>query len=144
MRVKNSRQKKFLAVVVALFIIAVLYIINYIATYNTYHFSEKLVDAISSGNAKKVEKVLNDYPNGDVNKTEYRTNIIPILLQTNNNYPIQEACLEGNLKIIKLIRDRGAELNVVSGTTNDPLLFNVVYQRWPDKDSIRITEYLIS
>lgn len=150
MRVKNIGRRKFLMVVVILFMIIMLYTMNYIATYNTYHFSGKLIVAISNGDVKKVEKILNNYPNGDVNTREYRTNLIPLMGESTNEYPIQVACRGGNIDIVKMLVDRGAMLDVVAGhdSSEMPLVFYSAGIGYGssysiDKNHLKITEYLI-
>lgn len=130
-------------------IIIVLYSINLIATYNTYHFSGKLINAIRFGDDKQVEEVLNKYPNGNVNVPEYRTEIIPALCEFVNQYPIQIACTKGNPEIVRMLAERGAKLDVVAVDGEElPLAFYAAGMGWEsptqfDKNHVEITRYLI-
>lgn len=80
-------------------------------TYSICSRSARLLRAIDTGEVEKVEKVLKHCSVEDINTAPYRSAFYCELTMQANLYPLQRACINGDLDIVQLLLDSGAQVD---------------------------------
>jgi len=80
--------------------------------YNNQYYAQKLIVAIENNDAESVSKLLGS-STGNINSKVFLLDFFAKLGESNNYTPLQKACIKGNFKIVEMLVDAGANVNVV-------------------------------
>jgi len=126
---KTKRRKmKILAIVMMGLLVLVLAVY-----FSPPAYTSRLNKAIRDNDEKKVAKILKQW--GDVNRRNSMR-----LLRVSWNTPLEEACIEGNIDIIKMLVDEGAKVNLDDGGWS-PLVLSLSNE---SEQQYEIVRFLIS
>ena len=105
-------KKKYVLLIVATIISGVLLVPAIISlhNYNNYNYARKLNTAIEKNDVDAVKKLLGS-PFGNVNSATAGYHIYTVFNDVEFKTPLQTACWEGNLEVVKLLIDAGADVN---------------------------------
>jgi len=120
--------KKGICIVIIITLCVVLsFCIPYFIYKNNQGFSKKLIAAIESGDAQEVEAVLHAFPFGNVNSLRIVNRFVAsrMLELPDESTPFQAACKQGNTEMIRLLIERGADVNAV-GTLEMPAIIYAI------------------
>lgn len=107
---------------------------------NNHYYAQNLNDLIHNDDVEGVSKLL-DSRTGNVNSRMFMLGILPILGESINPTPLHIACKEGSLDIVKILIDRGADVNAVEPMIKQmPLDFAL---KTINKSRIRIANTLL-
>jgi ankyrin repeat protein len=132
-------------------ILAVIFIIMTPFYYFNQIYAQKLNSAINDKDTAKVEKLLKQ--SGNVNAKPGLFDFLATITETSNFPPLIHACHWGNIEIVKLLIDNGADVNFIKeykrgALKNSPtnalstVLFAGTWAYSPD-EILAITEYLL-
>jgi len=102
--------------------------------FNNVYYSQQLISAIEQDDAKRVRE-LTDSKFGNVDSLPVVSKHLALLAERQYPTPLQAACRKGNFEIVKLLIDKGADVNyVVSGMdTRSPLMLAAYYNERDSK-----------
>jgi FOG: Ankyrin repeat len=108
--------------------------------YNNQYYAQKLVAAIEKDDSNAVSKLLKSSM-GNINSKIFASNLFAKLGESNNYTPLQMACKKGNLQIVKMLVDAGADLEVVEPITKSTPLGNALCNK--NANRFELANYLI-
>ena len=115
-------QKRKLKRIIALSILFIV-VFGIILQFMRYFMANKLVNAIEKNDTKKVESLLKSGVNPNVGTLpDYGIHrVFRIMTETSPQYPLAEACRQGNYEIVKLLIDHGAKVDFSKKEVWSPL-----------------------
>jgi len=108
--------------------------------YNNQFYAQKLIVAIDNNDVEGVSNLL-ESTTGNLNSKIFLLDIFAKLGESNNYTPLHEACIKGNFKIVKMLVDAGANVNVVEPITKSTPLSSALSNI--KEERIRIANLLI-
>ena len=122
--------KKHKILIIILTIVLVVYCIVIAYLNSNYHYSKLLLNAIIDENELQVREILEKKPKC--------VNVYPTLasegwqslMDQSIGYPLVEACYTGNIEIIKLLVENGADVNLGARFTPLSFTYNQKPQNW--------------
>jgi len=107
-----NMKKKYLVMLVLVILIGGIMAIGINYYFNQY-YAQRLINAIDNNDEKKVEELLKAY--GNVNSSNVKSRIYAAVAEMYYYTPLQEACQKGNIHIVKMLLNNGADVNYVQG-----------------------------
>ena len=104
-------------------IIAIVVLVCTIALYTSpYSCSKRITNAINNGKTSEFEQIVQRNSRG-INYPYYRTNFY-LMYEGTNFYPLHYACDAGNVHMVRILLEKGADPNAIDSTVNStPLIF---------------------
>ena len=107
MKMLKKHPVVFSVIIILIGIIIVLGFINY----NNYIYAKRTINAIEKEDIPTLQKLMK-YPFGNLN-SKPRWWIVEVLSESNTATPLQAACKLGNVEIVKILLDNGANPNYI-------------------------------
>lgn len=96
---------------------------------NTY-YAQQLVLAIKEENIEEINRILDKRPECVNTYPSYMNRIGNIFFDLNTKYPLSVACRNGNIEIVKLLVERGADVNNNDGWTALSYAYDKHSENW--------------
>lgn len=105
---------------------------------SNYYYSQKLISAIREGNIAAVQKIIEKKPSCINTYPSITSNWWHSAMNWRVCYPLTEACITGNIDIVKLLIKNGADVNSNDGLTPLSVTYSSKVDNWYDISRILI------
>jgi len=119
------KRKRFIFIAISLIVVGLLLCVYF---NSNYYYSKKLVSAIKEENIIAIQQIIEKKPTCINTYPSIRSKGYHSAMNLRVWYPLNEACATGNIDLIKLLIENGADVNCNDGFT--PL--SVIYNGKPD------------